>query len=114
MSDCIFCKIIAKEIPTQFVYEDDDIIAFNDIVPKAPTHLLIVPKKHIEKLSDLKLTDADLAAKLLLTVNKIAEQAGITHNGFRVVINNGGYAGQEVPHIHLHVLGGKPMGWNPT
>lgn len=114
MSNCIFCKIIAKEIPTQFVYEDDDLVAFNDIVPKAPTHLLIVPKKHIEKLSDLTPADSNLAAKLLLSVGKIADQAGIKQNGFRVIINNGGFAGQEVPHIHLHVLGGKPMGWTPT
>lgn len=114
MSDCIFCKIAAKQIPTQVVYEDTDVLAFKDISPKAPTHLLVIPKKHIEKLSDLQPGDAELGGKMLLAVGKIAEQIGIKDNGFRVVINNGKYAGQEVFHLHFHVLGGKQMSWNPA
>ena len=112
MTDCLFCKIIKKEIPSKFVYEDDDMIAFNDIRPKAPTHILLIPKKHIEKLSDLN--DAQLGAKLLLNIAKIAEAAGIKDSGFRVVVNNGMNSGQEVYHLHFHILGGKPMSWNPA
>ncbi len=112
MTDCLFCKIIKKEIPSNFVYEDDDMIAFNDIRPKAPTHILLIPKKHVEKLSDLN--DAQLGAKLLLNISKIAEAAGIKEDGFRVVVNNGKDSGQEVYHLHFHILGGKPMSWNPA
>jgi histidine triad (HIT) family protein len=114
MSDCIFCKIANKEIPSQFVYEDQDVVAFKDLHPKAPTHILLIPKKHIEKLSDMKNDDAALGGKMLLAVSKIAEKEGIRENGFRVVVNNGKYAGQEVFHLHFHILGGKSMGWNPA
>lgn len=114
MSDCIFCKIAAKQIPTHVVYEDTDVLAFKDINPKAPTHLLVIPKKHIEKLSDLQPADAELGGKMLLAVGKIAEHIGIKDAGFRVVINNGKFAGQEVFHLHFHVLGGKQMSWNPA
>ena len=114
MSDCLFCKIVNKEIPSNFVYEDDDTVAFNDIRPKAPTHILLIPKKHIEKLSDLNSGDAALAGKMILNISKIAEQAGIKENGFRVVVNNGKNSGQEVYHLHFHILGGKPMSWSPA
>lgn len=114
MSDCIFCKIANKEIPSQFVYEDDLVVAFKDLHPKAPTHILLIPKKHIEKLSDMKVEDISLGGNLLLAVSKVAEKEGIKENGFRVVINNGKYAGQEVFHLHFHILGGKPMSWNPA
>ena len=114
MSDCIFCKIVKKEIPSQFIYEDDDVVAFKDLHPKAPTHILLIPKKHIEKLSDMKTEDISLGGKLLLAVSKVAEKEGIKENGFRVVVNNGKYAGQEVFHLHFHILGGKPMSWNPA
>jgi histidine triad (HIT) family protein len=114
MSDCLFCKIVNKEIPSQWVYEDDDMVAFNDIRPKAPTHILLIPKKHIEKLSDLTAADATLTGKMILNISKIAEQAGIKENGFRVVVNNGKNSGQEVYHLHFHILGGKPMSWNPA
>ncbi|MBL7994042.1 histidine triad nucleotide-binding protein [bacterium] len=114
MSDCIFCKIVKKEIPSQFIYEDNDVVAFKDLHPKAPTHILLIPKKHIEKLTDMKAEDSALGGKLLLAVSKIAEIEGIKENGFRVVVNNGKYAGQEVFHLHFHILGGKPMSWNPA
>ncbi|MBL7959982.1 histidine triad nucleotide-binding protein [bacterium] len=114
MSDCIFCKIVKKEIPSQFIYEDSDVVAFKDLHPKAPTHILLIPKKHIEKLTDMKAEDSTLGGKLLLAVSKIAEIEGIKENGFRVVVNNGQYAGQEVFHLHFHILGGKPMSWNPA
>jgi histidine triad (HIT) family protein len=114
MSDCIFCKILAGEIPTPHIYEDEDLVAFPDINPKAPTHLLVVPKKHIPKLADLTEQDAALAGKLLLSIGKIAKKSGIAEQGFRVIVNNGGFAGQDVLHLHFHVLGGKPMGWDPA
>ncbi|NUN45964.1 histidine triad nucleotide-binding protein [bacterium] len=114
MNDCIFCKIADHRIPSKPVYEDSDVIAFDDLHPKAPTHILLIPKKHIEKLSDMTGDDSKLGGKLLLAVGKVAEAAGIKDNGFRVVVNNGKYAGQEVFHLHLHILGGKPMGWNPA
>jgi histidine triad (HIT) family protein len=114
MSDCLFCKIVKKEIPGKLVYEDDDMVAFNDINPKAPIHILLIPKKHIEKLSDLKAADSKLVSRLILNVSRIAESAGIKENGFRVVINDGKNSGQQVYHLHLHILGGKPMSWNPA
>jgi len=112
--DCLFCKIVRKEIPSKVVYEDEDMLAFNDIRPKAPTHILLIPKRHIDKLSDMSATDAALGTKLLLAVSKIAELAGIKENGFRVVVNNGKFSGQEVYHLHFHILGGKQMTWNPA
>ncbi len=114
MSDCIFCKIAKKEIPAGLVYEDDDVVAFKDLHPKAPTHILLIPKRHIEKLSELSPDDEDLGGHMLLAISKIAEKEGIKENGFRVVVNNGKFAGQEVFHLHFHILGGKPMNWNPA
>jgi histidine triad (HIT) family protein len=114
MSDCIFCKIVAKAIPSQFVFEDDEVVAFQDIRPKAPTHILVIPKKHIEKLADLRQADEALVGRLLLTVNRIADEQGLKENGYRVIVNNGRFAGQEVYHLHFHLLGGKAMSWNPA
>ncbi len=114
MDNCIFCKIASKEIPSKLVYEDDFVVAFYDLNPKAPTHLLLIPKKHIEKLSDLTEGDSALSGKMLLAIGFVAEKAGIKENGFRVVVNNGKYAGQEVFHLHFHILGGKQMGWTPS
>lgn len=114
MSDCIFCKIITGEIPAKFVYEDEHVVAFNDIHPKAPTHILMIPRKHVPKLADLEWTDSMLAGHMMLAVGKIASAVGIRENGFRVVINNGSFAGQEVFHLHFHILGGKQMTWNPA
>lgn len=107
--ECLFCKIINKEIPSQIVYEDNDILAFNDIAPKAPTHVLVIPKKHIESHAQLLEEDADLMGKIHMVINKIAKERGILDNGYRVVINCGEDGGQEVKHLHFHLLGGKKL-----
>lgn len=103
--DCIFCKIAQKQIPSGVVFEDEDIFAFKDINPKAPTHILVIPKAHYEKLSDVN--DELLLGKLLSAVQKITKQLGIEH--YRTVINNGSGSGQEVFHVHLHILAGKKL-----
>lgn len=110
MDNCIFCKIIKGEIPSEKVYEDDEIIAFKDIKPAAPIHILVVPKKHIETLLDIKEEDNYLISKIFAIINKIAKQIGIEKNGFRIIANCGKDSGQEVMHIHFHLLAGKTMG----
>jgi histidine triad (HIT) family protein len=110
VAECIFCKIVAKEIPSSIVYEDNDLVAFKDANPRAPLHVLVVPCRHVEKLS--KLDDVTLAGKLTLAAAKVAKDAGHGEN-FRVVVNNGAGAGQSVFHVHFHVLGGRPFTWPP-
>jgi len=110
MPDCIFCKIVAREIPSQLVYEDTDVVAFNDQNPRAPLHALVVPRRHIARLADLD--DAALAGKLALAVTKVAKDAGHGES-FRLVVNNGAGSGQSVFHLHFHVLGGRPFSWPP-
>ena len=110
MEDCIFCKIANKEIPSEIVYEDDEVIAFNDIHPLAPIHVLIIPKKHISSLLDISENDRVLIGKIYEIINKIAEEKNIKEQGFRVVVNCGRDAGQEVKHLHFHLLGGKKLG----
>ena len=112
MSDTIFGKIIRREIPADIVYEDDRALAFKDINPQAPTHILVIPKKNITNLDAATPEDLDLLGHLLLTVKKVAEQAGLS-NGYRVVINNGTDAGQTVYHMHFHILGDRPLKWPP-
>ncbi len=112
MSDTIFGKIIRREIPADIVYEDDLALAFKDITPQAPTHILVIPKKPIPKLEDSAQSDQALLGHLLLTAKKVAADAGLS-NGYRVVINNGDDGGQTVYHLHLHVLGDRPMKWPP-
>lgn len=112
MSETIFSKIIRREIPANIVHEDDLCLAFNDISPQAPTHILIIPKKPIPRLSEASSEDHALLGHLLCMVQKVAAEAGLT-NGYRVVINNGNDGGQTVDHLHLHVLGGRPMAWPP-
>jgi histidine triad (HIT) family protein len=107
MSDCIFCKIAAGDIPARKVYEDDDMIAFHDIAPKAATHLLLIPKRHIVNLDDLQPSDADLISKLMLSVAKIANQQQLS--GYRTITNTGAESGQEVFHLHFHILGGQQL-----
>ena len=107
MSDCLFCKIIAGDIPSKKVYEDDDFFAFHDIAPKADTHLLVIPKKHIVNLDDLSPADQELMGKLLLTIPKIAQQEGL--EGYRTITNTGAKGGQEVFHMHFHILGGNQL-----
>ncbi len=111
MADCIFCKMAAGEIKPDVVYEDDKILAFRDINAQAPTHILIIPKAHIATMNDLD--DSDLAARLLLVVPKLAKQQGLAENGYRTVINCNSQGGQEVFHLHLHLLGGRQMQWPP-
>ncbi len=106
MDDCLFCKIIAGEIPSDKVYEDDNFLAFRDIAPKAPVHILLIPKKHINSLEDLEEEDAPLIGRLHLIVKEIARSEGISQSGYRIVNNCGPDAGQVVFHIHFHLLGG--------
>lgn len=110
MDDCIFCKIIKKEIPSSIVYEDSEIIAFRDINPSAPVHILVIPKKHIESLIELKQEDEILIGKIYTVINKIAKQENIDEKGFRVIVNCGEDGGQEVKHLHFHLLGGRKLG----
>lgn len=110
MENCVFCKIIKKEIPSTIVYEDDEVIAFNDVNPAAPIHILVVPKKHIPTLLDVQQEDGELIAHIYQVINKIAKENGFAENGFRVITNCGKDSGQEVMHIHFHVLGGKKLG----
>lgn len=110
MQDCIFCKIINKEIPSDIVYEDDEIIAFRDIHPVTPVHILVIPKKHITSLANLEKEDEAVVGKIYGVINKIAKQEGILEKGFRVIVNCGEDGGQEVQHLHFHLLGGKKLG----
>ena len=107
--DCIFCKIVAGEIPSDEVYQDELVYAFRDINPAAPTHVLIIPKEHVVNTNDLRDEHKDMAAALLLAAPKIAAQEGIAESGYRLIMNNGPDGRQEVMHMHLHVLGGARM-----
>ncbi|MCL4476530.1 MAG: histidine triad nucleotide-binding protein [Nitrospirae bacterium] len=113
MSDCIFCKIIEKKIPSKVVYEDEHSLVFEDINPQAPVHALVIPKKHIPTLLDITEEDNPLIAHLVKVANKIARDKGIAERGFRIVTNCNPESGQTVYHIHLHVLGGRAMHWPP-
>ena len=113
MSECLFCKIINKEIPAEIVYEDDQVLAFKDINPKAPTHILLIPKKHIDSLLNLAKADLAVISGLMKGISTIATQAGIAEDGFRLVVNQGDFAGQAVAHVHLHILGGRRLNWSP-
>ena len=113
MSKTIFEKIIAREIPAAFVYEDDVVAAFPDIHPAAPVHILLVSKKPISGLTGAQSDDTEILGQLLLKAPIVAEKAGLKESGFRVVINSGRDAGEVVPHLHLHILGGRTMGWPP-
>ncbi len=113
MADCIFCKIISGEIPSNEVYSDDELFAFRDVNPQAPVHILVVPRKHIELIVDFTEQDAGLIGRMILAANKIAESEGLVENGFRYVLNCNEHGGQAVFHVHLHVLGGRQMMWPP-
>ena len=112
-NDCLFCKIIAGEIPSNKVYSDDDLYAFHDINPAAPTHILIIPKKHLTYVNSADEGDEALMGKLLLKAKQIAADQGRSEDGFRYVINTGRNGGQTVFHLHLHILGGRALGWPP-
>jgi histidine triad (HIT) family protein len=109
----IFEKIAAREIPAQIVFETDDILAFRDASPKAPVHVLIVPKYPIARIGEAGELDADLLGRLLLAAQSVARLEGVSDSGYRIVINNGRDAGESVPHLHLHVLGGRALAWPP-
>jgi len=113
MNDCIFCKIIKGEIPSKKIYEDDEIFAFYDITPKAPTHFLVIPKKHIKSLLMAEAEDTALLGRLLNKAQELARELGCGENGARFVINAGRDGGQTVDHLHIHVLGGRLLGWPP-
>ncbi|MBD2546257.1 MULTISPECIES: histidine triad nucleotide-binding protein [Planktothricoides] len=113
MTDSIFAKIIRRELPADIVYEDNLALAFRDKNPQAPVHILVIPKEAIAKLSDAESKDHALMGHLLLTAKRVAEQEGLSEDGYRVVINNGPNGGQTVYHLHLHILGGRQMKWPP-
>jgi histidine triad (HIT) family protein len=113
MTDSIFAKIIRRELPADIVYEDNLALAFRDKNPQAPVHILVIPKQAIAKLSDAESKDHALMGHLLLTAKRVAEQEGLSEDGYRVVINNGPNGGQTVYHLHLHILGGRQMKWPP-
>lgn len=110
METCVFCKIIKKEIPGTIIYEDNEILAFKDINPVTPVHILVIPKKHIEKLTDISKEDEAVIGKIYSVINKIAKEQEIDEKGFRVIINCGEDGGQVVKHLHFHLLGGKKLG----
>ena len=107
MDNCIFCKIISKQLPSKFLYEDDDMIAINDIKPSAPVHILIIPKKHISTIDDIVETDEALLGKMIFVASHLARDVGIAEKGYKLIFNVGDHGGQIINHIHLHLLGGK-------
>ena len=111
--DCLFCKIVQGQIDADIVYEDDQVIAFNDIAPMAPIHQLIIPRRHISTLNDLNPDDAPLAGHMILVAQQLAQQHGIDSNGYRLLFNCNHDGGQTVFHIHLHLLAGRQMNWPP-
>jgi len=113
MNECLFCKMVSGVIPCDKVHENENVLAFRDIDPKAPTHILIIPKKHIETLNEINENDQDLLGELLLTAKKIAKDEGIDASGYRTVFNCNADGGQTVFHIHMHLLGGRLMAWPP-
>jgi len=113
MSEDLFLKIIAREIPADIVYENDDVLAFRDLNPQAPLHVLIIPKTHIRTINDIQMEDAELFGKLFLAAREIAAENGIAEDGYRVVMNCNAAAGQTVFHVHLHLLGGRQLSWPP-
>ena len=112
-NDCLFCQISAGSIPSEKVYETDTLIAFNDINPQAPTHILIVPRAHHATLLDVKETDHEVMGSIISVANQLATERGLNKSGYRLVVNCGEGAGQSVFHIHFHLLGGRPLQWPP-
>jgi histidine triad (HIT) family protein len=110
---CIFCDIVNKKIPANIVFESDDVLAFEDISPQAPTHILVIPKKHIANILEIESNDVKLLGNLLEAVRELASKFGIKDRGFRVVTNTGDEGGQTVHHLHFHLLGGRPLSWPP-
>lgn len=113
MDECLFCRIAAGTIPAKLVFSDDEIIAFPDIQPQAPVHLLLIPRRHLSGLNDLTPEDGALFGRLGLAAQRLARERGLSENGYRIVVNCGPDAGQSVPHLHIHLLGGRTLGWPP-
>ncbi len=113
MTDCLFCRIAAGAIPADIVHEDDAFVAFRDIAPQAPVHVLLIPRAHTASLNDLQAGDADTLGAMMLVARRIAADLGLDEGGYRWVINCGEDGGQTVPHLHLHILGGRRLGWPP-
>ncbi|RMH37063.1 MAG: histidine triad nucleotide-binding protein [Nitrospirae bacterium] len=113
MSECIFCRIVEGTLPSKRVYEDDECLAFHDVNPQARVHLLVIPKRHIPSLADVQLSDRPILGHLLTICHRVADEAGLTAQGYRVVINTGAAAGQTVFHLHFHVMGGRTFRWPP-
>jgi histidine triad (HIT) family protein len=113
MSDCIFCKIVSGDIPSTKIYEDEQVIAFRDINPQAPTHVLVVPKRHISGVNELAEQDEALVGHVYSVIARLVRELGINESGYRVVVNSGADGQQSVPHLHFHVLGGRLLAWPP-
>ena len=113
MTDCMFCKMVSGEITPDTVYEDDDVLAFRDINPQAPVHVLVIPKQHVATINDLDADSSALIGKMMMAAAKIAQQEGFAEQGYRTIMNCNAHGGQTVFHIHLHLLGGRVMGWPP-
>jgi len=112
-NDCLFCRIAAGEIPARVAYEDNDVFAFHDVSPQAPTHVLIIPRRHIRSAAELSAEDGPLLGGMLAAATRIAEQEGVAGSGYRLVTNVGKAAGQSVDHLHVHLLGGRSLSWPP-
>jgi histidine triad (HIT) family protein len=113
MTDCLFCKIVARQIPANIVLENDHVLAFRDIRPVAPTHVLVVPKEHLDGIHDAASAHVETLGRVMLAARQIAEELGLAKEGYRLVINQGPNAGQSVLHLHCHVLGGRALAWPP-
>ncbi|MBI3603975.1 MAG: histidine triad nucleotide-binding protein [Nitrospirae bacterium] len=113
MGDCLFCRIVERKIPSKIVHEDELVVAFEDVNPQAPTHMLVIPRKHIPSLKETDAADAALLGHLMTVCAKIAKQKGLADSGYRLVTNTGPNGGQTVFHLHIHLLGGRPMEWPP-
>jgi histidine triad (HIT) family protein len=111
MEDCIFCKIVSGQIPCNKVYEDEAVLAFTDVNPAAPTHVLVIPKKHVQDI--MQVADMEIVSSIMAAVQKIVHKLGLEQDGFRLVVNTGKAGGQTVPHLHFHILGGRMMEWPP-
>src|SRR4030042_284621 len=111
-TDCVFCKIASGEIPSKILYRDEDVVVFPDINPVAPVHLLVVSVKHITSLAHMADADAALVGKMVRAANQVAKEQGLSEKGYRLIINSGADAGQLVPHLHIHLMGGRPLKWD--
>jgi histidine triad (HIT) family protein len=111
--DCIFCRIVAGDIPAQVVHQDEEILAFRDINAQAPTHILLIPREHVSSVAELDESQESLAGRLLLGARSVAESEGLVASGYRLVVNHGAHGGQSVDHLHLHLLGGRALSWPP-